>query len=72
MKRRKESKKQKLKGVIKITAKPIGFVIVEGRDDDVIIFEENLNCALDKDEVEVEIVGRDRNRKKGKIIKIIK
>lgn len=64
--------KKKLIGVIKITAKPLGFVVVEGRDDDIIVFEENLNCALDKDEVEVEIIGRDRDRKKGRITKIIK
>jgi len=71
-----------LKGVIKITAKPIGFVVVDkpistksydlARDEDVIVFEENLNCALDKDEVEVEIIGKDRNRKKGRVTKVIK
>jgi len=68
----KAGKEQKLTGIIKITAKPLGFVIVEGRDDDIIVFEENLNCALDKDEVEVEIIGRDRDRKKGRVIRIIK
>ncbi len=72
MKRRKEGKKEKLKGIIKITAKPLGFVVVEGMKDDIIVFEENLNCALDKDEVEVEIIGRDRDRKKGRVIRIIK
>jgi ribonuclease R len=70
-KEKKEEGKTK-KGIIKITAKPLGFVVVEGDSDDIIVFEENLNCALDKDEVEVEIVGKDRNRKKGKITKIIK
>lgn len=63
---------QKLKGIIKITAKPLGFVVVENNPEDIIVFEENLNCALDKDEVEVEITGRDRSRKKGKIVRIIK
>jgi ribonuclease R len=61
-----------LTGIIKITAKPIGFVIVGGQKEDIIIFEENLNCALDKDEVEVEIIGKDRDRKKGKITRIVK
>ncbi|MEK7635095.1 MAG: ribonuclease R [Patescibacteria group bacterium] len=65
-------KRKILKGIIKITAKPLGFVMVEGREDDIIVFEENLNCALDKDEVEVEIIGKDRDRKKGRITKIIK
>ena len=31
-----------------------------------------MNCALDKDEVEIEIIGKDRDRKKGKVTKIIK
>lgn len=64
--------KGKFVGIIKITAKPIGFVMIEGKDEDVVVFEENLNCALDKDEVEVEIIGKDRDRKKGRITKIIK
>lgn len=58
-------------GIIKITQKPLGFLDLPDGDS-VIIFEENLNCALEKDEVEVEILGRDRNRKKGKVVKIIK
>jgi len=72
MKRRKGRKKEKLKGIIKITTKPLGFVIIPSRKDDILVFEENLNCALDKDEVEVEIIGRDRDRKKGRVTKIIK
>src|SRR3989344_5793535 len=68
-------KSNKLTGIIKVTAKPIGFLVMEESSaigDDVIIFEENLNCALDKDEVEVEIIGKDRNREKGRVTKIIK
>jgi ribonuclease R/exosome complex exonuclease DIS3/RRP44 len=70
----KNKQTKKLTGIIKITAKPIGFLMVDGlkSDSDVIIFEENLNCALDKDEVEVEIIGKDRDRQKGKVTKIIK
>src|SRR3989344_831305 len=72
--------KKKLIGIIKITPKPLGFVTpVEARprasrgvSNDIIVFEENLNCALDKDEVEVEIIGKDRDKKKGRITKIIK
>ncbi len=59
-----------LKGIIKVTAKPIGFVVVPGRDEDIIVFEENLNCALDRDEVEVEIIGKDRGRDKGKVLRV--
>ena len=79
-KHRKENKR--LIGSIKITAKPMGFFTPEdrpasakgfgkAREDDIIIFEENLNCALDKDKVEVEVIGKDRDRKKGKVTKIL-
>ena len=62
-----------LKGIIKITPKPLGFLMLEGvkGDSDVIIFEEELNCALDRDEVEVEVIGKDRDRKKGRVTKIL-
>lgn len=65
---------KKLTGIIKITAKPIGFLMLEGQkgDSDTVIFEDSLNCALDKDEVEVEIVGKDRDKQKGKVVRIIK
>lgn len=67
-------KNEVLTGIIKITAKPMGFVMIDGikSDNDIVVFEENLNCALDKDEVEVEVIGRDRDKQKGKITKIIK
>jgi ribonuclease R/exosome complex exonuclease DIS3/RRP44 len=65
---------KKVKGIIKVTSKPMGFVMPDGvkSNNDIVVFEENLNCALDRDEVEVEIVGRDRDRSKGKITKILK
>lgn len=49
----------------------MGFLTLENKDE-IVVFEESLNCVLDKDEVEVEIIGRDRDRKKGKVTKIIK
>lgn len=63
-----------LRGIIKITAKPLGFFMIDGlrSNEDVIVFEEDLNCALDRDEVELEVTGRDRDKKKGKVTKIIK
>lgn len=75
-------KAKRLTGIIKIISKPLGFVVLAESEsaksnnklkgEDIIVFEENLNCALDKDEVEVEIIGRDRDRKKGRIVSIIK
>ena len=82
MAKKRKTKKKKYVGTIKITDRPVGFVViprsisVKGRGatqgEDIIVFEENLNCALDKDEVEIEIIGKDRDRKKGKVTKIIK
>ena len=62
-----------LKGVIKVISKPMGFFMLPDTDrsEDVVVFEEGLNCALDKDEVEVEIIGKDRDRKKGRVVKIL-
>lgn len=73
----KNKKINTISGIIKITPKPIGFLVVEDTDNpDTIIFEENLNCALDKDEVLVEIIGRDfsrgQKRNKGRVVKILK
>lgn len=58
-------------GKIKISAKSMGFVDFDDGDS-IIIFEENLNCALNNDEVEVEIISKDRDRPKGKVVRIIK
>ncbi|HEY4479959.1 MAG TPA: RNB domain-containing ribonuclease [Candidatus Paceibacterota bacterium] len=62
-----------LKGVIKVISKPMGFFMLPDTDrsEDVVVFEEGLNCALDKDEVEVEIIGKDRDRKKGRVVRIL-
>jgi ribonuclease R len=42
-------------------------VEVEGQENDIMVYEENLNCALDKDTVEVEIIRPG----KGRVSKII-
>lgn len=74
---KKQSNKSKnLVGIIKIAPKPIGFLVLEDTDNpDTIIFEEHLNCALDKDEVLVEIIGKDfargTKRNKGRVVKIL-
>lgn len=72
----KKSDSKKYEGVIRVTQKPLGFVIVDQNEDtkkidDIVVFEESLNCALDKDRVEVEVIGRDRDRFKGRVTRII-
>lgn len=73
---KKGAKNKKIVGTIRVTSKPLGFFTPEGsegngREDDIIIFEENLNCALDRDKVEVEVMGFDRERPKGKVLKVL-
>lgn len=64
-------KEKILEGIIKITAKPTGFITIENGDNDIIVFEEDLNCALNRDKVEVEIIGRSFDKQKGRVKKII-
>ncbi len=75
--------KKTVTGTIKITPKPIGFFDPEPAKSNepippsIIIFEEDLNCALNRDKVEVEIIGTEpgRNgkeaRMKGRVIKVL-
>lgn len=60
-------------GKVDITRSGSGFVIVDGLDRDIKIAPENLNTAMNGDEVRVELIREDRirSRKKGKIIQII-
>lgn len=59
-------------GVLDITAKGSGYVIVEGLEGDVFIPAENINKALHGDEVEIYIYKRRKNQKhEGEITKII-
>jgi ribonuclease R len=64
--------KRLLEGKITLTAKPIGFVEIEGREDDILVYEEDLNTALNKDTVEVEITGKSREKSKGRVVRVIK
>lgn len=59
-------------GILEITSKGTGYVIVEGIEEDIFIPNNNLNKALHGDEVEVYIYRRKRRGKsEGEISKII-
>lgn len=59
-------------GVLDMTAKGSGYVVVEELNDDVFIPANNINKALDGDEVEVYIYRRRRNQKsEGEITKVL-
>lgn len=62
-----------LKGLIRIAGKGLGFIEVKGFKEDVLIETENLNTALNKDDVEFSILPkRTKGRTTGKVLKIIK
>src|SRR6266542_3826842 len=70
-------KEKTLEGIIKITSKPIGFVEIEGQEEDPVVFEEDLNCALNRDKVEIEIIGKEKGRNgrpdkpKARVLKVL-
>jgi ribonuclease R len=60
-------------GIIDLNSKGVGFLAVEGREEDLEIQNEKLNLALDKDEVEVKILpGKIKGREQGEVVKILK
>ena len=59
-------------GILDMTTKGSGYVIVEELDDDVFIPQKNLNKAFNGDEVEIYIYRRRRNQKsEGEVTKVI-
>ena len=62
-------------GVLRLNQKGFGFVKINESDDEVFISSENINHALNEDEVLVEIIENavdSKEHKEGKIIKILK
>lgn len=60
-------------GVLDMTTKGFGYVIIEELEDDVFIPVNALNHALDGDQVEIYIYNKRRKRKsEGEVVKIIK
>src|SRR5690606_29569637 len=58
-------------GKLDMTTKGGGYVIVEGMDDDVFIPSNNLNKALDGDEVEIYIYKKRRTKSEGEVTKVL-
>ena len=53
-----QEKNKAVTGTIRTTAKGMGFVRVEGYDQDIAIEPDFVNAALNGDEVEVQITGK--------------
>ena len=61
-----------VEGTIRISSKEVGYVAVEGMDDDIEIDPRYLNTALDRDRVEIVLFGKvSGKRQGGEVTKII-
>ncbi|MDO8492388.1 MAG: ribonuclease R, partial [bacterium] len=61
-----------LEGIISITSKKTGFVSVENVEEDIMITDENLGCALHRDTVKIEVLKeRLYGRKTGKVVEVL-
>ena len=62
-----------LKGRLSVNKKGFGFVIVDGRDEDIYIDAKNMNGALNNDLVVVEeIKGQNGKKTEGRVVKVLK
>ena len=65
--------KNNLSGIISINSKGLGFVKIEGFEEDIVILEDSLNTAMHGDEVSISLLSKlDRGRKTGEVSKILK
>lgn len=76
-KRKKETSSENkiYSGKLEVTRSGMGFVIVEGLERDIIVKKENLNNALNGDEVRVEVGDRGRksgSRPEGNIVEVVR
>ena len=62
-----------LKGRLNVNKKGFGFVIVDGRDEDIYIDAKNMNGALNNDLVVVEeLKGQNGKKTEGRVVKVLK
>jgi len=61
-------------GRLEVTRSGMGFVIVEGQQNDIMVEREHMNTALNGDEVRVEVKGYfDNNRRvKGRVVDVVR
>jgi len=63
---------QTVEGVITVTAKGFGFVVVDGLDEDIFVEAFNMKQALHKDTVKVKVLSiEDNGRLKGRIMAVV-
>jgi len=62
---------KRIEGIISTTGKGLGFLPVEGFDEDVLIPQGCLNTALNGDKVLAELSGTGRGRTEGRVVKVL-
>src|SRR3989338_7236038 len=68
----KETRKEPLEGIVRVTGKGVGYFEVGDGKDDLEVQPENLKTALNKDTVRVELLGKEVfGRKQAKVVEII-
>ncbi len=68
-----QPKQKKIQGIISVNSRAMGFIASEKGGEDIMIETPHLNTALNKDEIEIEILpGKIRGRRTGKVVRIIK
>ncbi len=60
-----------IQGVIAVTRKGVGYLEVEGFEQDIEIAPERLATALNRDTVEVKLRGVSRGRTQGRVVKVL-
>ncbi len=61
------------KGIVDMTRRGVGYIMVDGMDEDIFVSAKDLKGALNRDEVLVELKKNQRGRKlQGKVIKVVK
>lgn len=61
----------RIQGVLDMSKRGTGYVMVEGMDDDIIVAERNLGKALNGDTVGVEIINSKGKKVEGKVVEVI-
>ena len=62
---------RRIQGVLDMSKRGTGYVMVEGMDDDVIVAERNLGRALNGDTVGIEIINSKGKKTEGKVVEVI-
>ncbi|MFT3903530.1 MAG: ribonuclease R [Niabella sp.] len=70
-KKGKDSSEQLFKGKLQITRSGRGFVIVPGREEDIVVFPERMKNALNGDTVRVKLISGYDERPKGKVVEVV-